>query len=119
MTQTVLEVFSPSGELTTLRTELVAHPLYRSLCSIEAVRTFMQHHVFAVWDFMSLLKALQRAVTCVELPWMAQGNPEACRFVNEIVLGEESDQDGRGSYRSHFELYLEAMQDCGADAQPI
>lgn len=119
MNHTVLAVFSPSGELAGLRAELVAHPLYRSLRSLEAVRTFMKYHVFAVWDFMSLLKALQRAVTCVEVPWVAQGNPEACRFVNEIVLGEESDEDGRGSYRSHFALYLEAMQDCGADTQPI
>lgn len=40
MNHTVLAVFSLSGELADLRAELVAHPLYRSLHSLEAVRTF-------------------------------------------------------------------------------
>ena len=106
-------------ELTGLRAELVAHPLYTSLRTLDDVRIFMQHHVFAVWDFMSLLKALQRTLTCVEVPWTPHGNNDAGRFINEIVLGEESDEDGRGGFRSHFEFYLEAMEQCGADTRPI
>lgn len=79
----------------------------------------MEHHVFAVWDFMSLLKALQRSLTCVSVPWLPTGSSEAARFVNEIVLGEESDADGRGGYLSHFELYRGAMTRFGADTGPI
>jgi hypothetical protein len=119
MTETVSTAPSPYREISRLRAELVAHPLYGSLHSLESVRTFMKYHVFAVWDFMSLLKALQRAVTCVEVPWMPEGNPSVRRFVNEIVLGEESDEDGRKGFLSHFELYYEAMKECGADTEPI
>lgn len=86
---------------------------------MDAVRCFMEHHVFAVWDFMSLLKVLQRRLSCVDLPWIPVADPAACRLVNEIVLGEESDEDGQGGYTSHFELYRRAMQQCGADLRPI
>lgn len=79
----------------------------------------MEHHAFAVWDFMSLLKALQRGVCCVDIPWTPPSDPAACRLVNEIVLGEESDEDGEGCYISHFDLYRRAMAQCGADLDPI
>src|SRR6195952_3025556 len=42
------------------RTEVVKHPVYARLDNLSAVQTFLEHHVFAVWDFMSLLKSLQR-----------------------------------------------------------
>ena len=119
MSETIVARPSPYREISRLRAELVTHPLYSSLHSLESVRTFMKYHVFAVWDFMSLLKALQRAVTCVDLPWMPTGDPNVRRFVNEIVLGEESDEDGRKGFLSHFELYYEAMKECGADTEPI
>ena len=78
----------------------------------------MQSHVFAVWDFMSLLKALQTSLTCTTAPWLPTPFPASRRFINEIVLGEESDlYEGRAI--SHFELYLEAMQQAGADTAPI
>ncbi len=79
----------------------------------------MQHHVFAVWDFMSLLKALQQRICCVEVPWISRRNSVGCRLVNEIVLGEESDNDGEGGTASHFELYHRAMQQCGASTATV
>jgi len=95
------------------------HTLYRRLATLEDVRLFMEHHVFAVWDFMSLLKSLQRAFTCVDVPWVPRGDPVARRLVNEIVLAEETDDSGDGGYASHFELYRAAMQECGADVSRI
>lgn len=93
--------------------------MYRKLKSDGDVRAFMKHHVFAVWDFMSLLKALQGELTCVGLPWLPKGAARTRRLINEIVLDEESDEiPGRGCF-SHFELYRQAMEACGADTGPI
>lgn len=104
------------GDLTA---RLLSHPLYGSIGSEAALRRFMRAHAFCVWDFMSLLKALQRGITCVETPWHPQGDREARRFINEIVVAEESDAHPAGGFISHFELYREAMHDCGADDAPI
>jgi Protein of unknown function (DUF3050) len=100
------------------RNRVVRHPLYADLDNLEAVVTFMEHHVFAVWDFMSLLKSLQRNLTCVEVPWVPKGSSESRRLVNDIVLVEESDEFD-GGFISHFELYLKGMADAGADTGPI
>jgi hypothetical protein len=101
------------------KVSLLEHPIYRQLDSLAALRLFMEHHVFAVWDFMSLLKALQRRLSCVEVPWLPAANPHATRVVNEIVLAEESDEDGHGGFVSHFGLYRRAMIGCGADTGTI
>ena len=98
-----------------LKKQLVEHPVYSRITSLEQLRVFMEHHVFAVWDFMSLLKALQRNLTCVDLPWIPVGTAETRYLINEIVLGEESDVDEAGKRTSHFELYLEAMAQAGCD----
>jgi Protein of unknown function (DUF3050) len=100
------------------RDAVVTHPIYSELNSIERVRTFLQSHVFAVWDFMSLLKTLQRDLTCVEVPWIPSGPTASRRLINEIVLVEESDELGEG-YISHFELYLDGMATAGADTSAI
>ncbi len=105
--------------LTPLKNDLLDHPIYREISSLGALRLFMEHHVFAVWDFMSLLKALQARLCCVGVPWLPAADPQATRFINEIVLAEESDEDGQGSFLSHFGLYLRAMTRCGADTDTI
>ncbi len=105
-----------------LQARLARHPLYASIRTPEHLRLFMESHVFAVWDFMSLLKALQARLTCVSIPWSPTPLPESRRFINEIVLGEESDvyPDASGGRAiSHFELYLEAMDEFAADTTPI
>jgi len=101
------------------RQQLTVHPLYSALRLPNAVRTFMEEHVFAVWDFMSLLKGLQRGLTCVELPWKPTKNRTTRRFINEIVLGEESDLDQDGVPNSHFEMYINAMNQVGANTEII
>lgn len=105
--------------LAPLRAALVEHPLYPRVRTIDDLAVFTEHHVFAVWDFMLLLKSLQRRLTCVELPWRPVGDPEARRLINEIVVGEESDEDPEGGYTSHFELYRDAMRRCGGHSTAI
>lgn len=97
------------------RQKVVAHPLYAELQTLEDIRTFMQYHVYAVWDFMSLLKGLQQQLTCVNVPWVPVGSAATRYLINEIVTGEESDVDQAGNRCSHFELYEQAMQQAGAD----
>jgi pyrroloquinoline quinone (PQQ) biosynthesis protein C len=95
---------------------IVHHPAYNAINSVQEVRVFMEHHIYAVWDFMSLLKALQRELTCTSIPWMPVGDGNLRYLINEIVTGEESDRsyESKGTHKSHFELYLEAMEQCGA-----
>jgi hypothetical protein len=107
-----------TGRIADLRTRLADHPMYDRLRTRRDIARFMEYHVFAVWDFMCLLKGLQRQLTCVDLPWMPVGAPQIRRMVNELVLEEESDEiDGVAT--GHFELYLKAMQDVGADTTAI
>ncbi len=101
------------------RDRLVDHPLYALIDSPDRLRRFMEHHVFAVWDFQSLLKAMQQKLTCTSIPWLPTPDPEARRLVNEIVLDEESDELPNGGHASHFELYLESMRHAAADTGPI
>ena len=105
--------------LAPLKNALLNHAIYREIDCLGALRLFMEHHIFAVWDFMSLLKALQRRLCCVDVPWLPAADPLAARFVNEIVLAEESDEDGQGGFLSHFGLYRRAMIRCGADTTAI
>ncbi len=100
------------------RRKVVGHSLYHELKTMSAVVTFMEHHAFAVWDFMSLLKTLQRRLTCIEVPWVPTGPTASRRLINDIVLVEESDELS-GGFISHFELYVDGMRQAGADTGPI
>jgi len=101
-----------------VRREVLEHGVYRRLDTLAQVRAFQESHVFAVWDFMSLLKSLQLKLTCVSLPWVPSGPTASRRLINEIVLVEESDELGDG-YTSHFELYLDGMERTGAATGPV
>lgn len=105
--------------LAPLQKRLEDHPIYGRLRSLEDVQVFMSHHIFAVWDFMTLLKSLQTRLTSTSLPWRPVGDPTTRRLINEIVLAEESDEIGPGQYTSHYEMYLNAMAQAGASADSI
>lgn len=102
-----------------LREQIVNHKIYSVIKNLEDLKVFMQYHIFAVWDFMSLLKTLQNNLTCTDVPWVPKGSADTRYLINEIVVGEESDVDLDGVRKSHFELYISAMNQCGADSKQI
>ena len=101
------------------RDTLLHHPLYSEIKTPKHLQTFMEYHVFAVWDFMSLLKSLQNNLTCTSVPWTPKGDPETRYLINEIVLAEETDINLKGERQSHFEMYLDAMRKAKADTNSI
>ena len=113
--------------VTELKTRLDQHPVYATVRTLDDLRCFMEHHVFPVWDFMSLLKYLQGELAPAGVPWLPTGHADATsaqRFINEIVLGEETDEGlpdalGRPTFVSHFDLYIGAMEEVGADTRPV
>ncbi len=98
---------------------LLQHPLYQKVQTLDDLHAFLESHVYAVWDFMSLLKALQSQLTCTTTPWFATSNPEIRYLINEIVVAEESDLTLEGKRQSHFEMYIDAMKSCGADTSKM
>lgn len=111
----VIKAHKEVAVLADLRRKLEQHPVFENLGSISDLRRFMRAHVFAVWDFMSLLKRLQRDLTCVDVPWIPRQDKVAAHLINEIVLGEESDVAPSGEPASHLDIYLDAMREVGAD----
>ena len=106
-------------DLNVLRKSLIEHPLYNSMDNLSDIKKFMETHVFAVWDFMSLVKNLQMNLTCVSTPWIPSKNSLTARLINEIVWGEETDVDNNGIAKSHFEMYLNSMVEIGANTKKI
>ena len=107
------------SEISETREQLLKHKLYNKLNSVEAISKFMEIHVFAVWDFMSLAKSLQNNLTCTEIPWYPTEDKVSRRLINEIILGEESDVDQKNNPASHFELYVESMKKIGSSTNLI
>lgn len=112
-----------AGAIAALHEPLNRHPLYPAVQSLDDLRLFMSHHVYSVWDFMSLLKTLQHQIAPTTQPWKPRGSPEVRYFINQIVVGEECDDglpdaDGNPTHASHFELYCDAMREVGADPEP-
>lgn len=106
----------PLENVKKLRQELATHSVYEAVKDMHDVSVFMQHHSYPVWDFMSLVKYLQNEIAPAKPPWLPFGDASVQRFINDIVLEEESDEglpleDGTVTYTSHFNLYIQAMEE--------
>ena len=105
-----------SDIIQSLKNRLEDHPVYNAVKNLEDLKIFMEHHVFSVWDYMSLIKFLQSVIAPTGCPWVPQGDANVKRFINELVMGEESDESNiHGEFSSHYELYLVAMREICAD----
>ncbi|MCB1754480.1 MAG: DUF3050 domain-containing protein [Gammaproteobacteria bacterium] len=105
--------------LGSFKSRLEHHPVYEAVATVEDLQCFMEHHVYSVWDFMSLIKYLQSIIAPTSYPWRPVGEGSVRRFINELVLEEESDETNvEGEFSSHFELYHRAMKEIGADTAP-
>jgi hypothetical protein len=105
-----------SDIIDSFKNQLEHHPIYEAVSTIDDLRCFMEHHIYSVWDFMSLIKYLQAEIAPTKYPWIPKGEGSVRRFINELVLEEESDETNvPGEYSSHFELYQRAMGEVGAD----
>ena len=106
----------PLENIKILRQELASHPIYSEVKTMDDLTLFMQRHIFSVWDFMSLVKYLQNVIAPAGAPWLPHGDAHVQRFIDDIVLEEESDEgipleDGTPTYTSHFNLYALAMEE--------
>ena len=114
-----IEILKINNAIQPYKDDIINHTLYKKLNSAEDIATLMQTHVYAVWDFMSLLKKLQLQLTCVSIPWKPKCFQKASRLINEIVWGEESDLDHNGNSMSHYEMYLNSMALIKSDSSKI
>ena len=113
------EILEINKRIQPYKNDVINHPLYKKLNCIEDITVLMEYHVYAVWDFMSLLKSLQSILTCTSSPWKPVGDKKIRQLINSIVLEEESDIDQNGNPSSHYEMYLDAMKECGAKTENI
>ena len=112
-----MNIDSVQNKIKDHRNKLLEHKLYSNIESIKDLQVFTENHIYAVWDFMSLLKALQIRLTCTKTPWLPNNNSQTAYLINEIVLAEETDINQVGERKSHYELYLDAMIDIGAKTE--
>jgi hypothetical protein len=95
------------------------HPIFGAISSLENAQKYMEFQVWCVWDFMCLAKAVQGALGTFSVPWLPPKNGALLAAINEIIQGEETDTGPDGETASHFEIYLAAMRQAGANMKPI
>lgn len=105
-----------NNEIKELKGQLYKHSVYEAIEDLEDLKIFMQHHIYSVWDFMSLVKYLQNNFAPTTTPWKPSRKCDVQRFINEIVMEEESDknlilEESDVKFISHFELYMHAMEE--------
>lgn len=108
-----------------ISTELKTHPLYSKFSDKRTVqkriRTYMEYQVWCVWDFMALLKSIQQKLIPTSIAWTPPEYASLGRYLYDVLRTEETDVSNEPGkdHASHFEAYLNAMQEAGADIEPI
>ena len=110
---------SITQNLEPLKNKLRNHSLYSKIKDVDDLKIFSNAHVYAVWDFMSLLKFLQINLTSISIPWFPSKNTTTAKLINEIVAGEETDEDQEGQPVSHFEMYIDSIEEFGLNTSEI
>lgn len=111
MLEEIAQSSSPNAlRLVSAARAISSHPVFPLLSSVQAVREYMSFHIWCVWDFMTLAKAIQLSVGRYSLPWIPPKNAQLVRLANQILIDEEADLAPDGTTKSHFEIYLMAMQ---------
>ena len=110
---------SITQNLEPLKNRLRNHSLYSKIKDVDDLNIFSNAHVYAVWDFMSLLKFLQVNLTSISIPWFPSKNTTTAKLINEIVAGEETDEDQKGQPVSHFEMYIDSLEEFGLNTTEI
>lgn len=109
--------------MTSATAALKLHPLAAAIRGLPALRVFMEHHVFAVWDFLVLAKALQWQLSEASGSGRIPGHAAAFAVINRIVAEEECDEAPPNplgaSHLSHLQIYLLAMAEVGASTASI
>ena len=95
------------------------HSVYHKINCVESLAYFAERHVIAVWSYNALLRSLQRDVVALSMPLNSEPQKMAIRLITEMILNEEVDDIGDGSFQSHMELYLEAMRDINCDLSSV
>lgn len=98
---------------------LESHKLYDRIFDDYSLRLFVEHHVVCVWSYNYLLRNIYQELVSMIQPLNSQAQKEALRIISEAILEEEVEEQTDGSLLSHLEIYLEAMQELGADVGPI
>ena len=68
--------------ITGLQQRLNRHHIYRAVRKTEDQSSFIQHNVYSLWDFMTLIKYLQGILAPTDWPWLTAGDPRVQRFIN-------------------------------------
>jgi len=97
--------------------QLAEHAIYGD--AHLAIARFMEFHVYAVWDFMSLLTGMIARLRPGGARWRPTREPVALRLLQEILLAEETDVVTPTFLGSHYEFYLQCMAEVGADASTL
>lgn len=115
----VSQIEALTNGLLPLTQKIISHPLYEEISSMDNLKCFMSEHVFAVWDFMCLLKALHSKIVTTQAPWYPPKDALSANLITSILAEEEGDLNEHGEYESHYDIYLAAMKQVGSDTQPI
>ena len=99
---------------------LYDHPLYNSIKTPNHIRQYMYNQVWCVWDFMTLVKSIQLKLIPPSILWQPPKYPTLAAYIYEVLLTEETDKSIRQNENaSHFQTYLEAMQQSKVDTKAI